>query len=120
MNFVFLSRFAESHNCENLEKVALAYVHRHFPQVCESEEFLDTPKDIVIQFLESENVKVDSEFQVFICIKNILNEFTDLHESYCFLVCLCRYYVELYVGFAIIWWRGSLMCLKSSVVFGSP
>ena len=57
-------RFAESHSCDNLENAALSYVHRHFPQVCESEEFLDTPKEIVIQFLESEHVKVDSEFQV--------------------------------------------------------
>lgn len=63
-NAVGIYRFAEGHNCETLEKVALSYVHRHFPQVCESEEFLDTPKDIIVQFLESEHVKVDSEFQV--------------------------------------------------------
>lgn len=62
--YLYDRRFAEGHNCENLEKVALSYVHRHFPQVCESEEFLDTPKDIVVQFFESEHVKVDSEFQV--------------------------------------------------------
>lgn len=59
-----MHRFAEGHNCDNLKNTALAYVHRHFPQVCESEEFLDTPREIVIQFLESEHVKVDSEYQV--------------------------------------------------------
>ncbi len=64
IHYLCFCRFAEGHNCENLEKVALSYVHRHFPQVCESEEFLDTPKDIVVQFFESEHVKVDSEFQV--------------------------------------------------------
>jgi len=57
-------RFAEGHSCEVLEKSALGYVQRHFPEVCESEEYLECPKNIVISFLESEKLKVDSEFQV--------------------------------------------------------
>lgn len=80
INYSYNCRFAEGHNCENLEKVALSYVHRHFPQVCESEEFLDTPKDIVVQFFESEHVKVDSEFQVR-GLKNML-----VHQS-CGIIC---------------------------------
>jgi hypothetical protein len=32
--------------------------------VCEVEEFLESPKNIVISFLESERLKIDTEFQV--------------------------------------------------------
>ena len=57
-------RFADTHSCEALKTQAQAHVFRNFPQIVEEEEFLDTPKDILLKFLESEKLKVDSEFQV--------------------------------------------------------
>jgi len=62
--FCEFSRFADTHSCEGLKLHSQAHIYRNFPQVVEEEEFLDTPKDILIHFLESEKLKVDSEYQV--------------------------------------------------------
>ncbi len=36
----------------------------NFPHVCNEEEFTDIPKDILIHFISSEHLHVDSEYQV--------------------------------------------------------
>lgn len=60
-----LHRFAEAHNCENLRKTAADFIEFHFPKVCAEEEFYDLPKELLVNFLRSENLRVDSEYQVF-------------------------------------------------------
>jgi len=47
-----------------LEKFSLDFIHRHFPDISELEEFYESPKFIVEQILQSEKLKIDSEYQV--------------------------------------------------------
>jgi len=63
-NAIGIFRFAETHSVQALKSYAQAHIFRNFPQVVEEEEFLETPKDILLQFFESEKLKVDSEYQV--------------------------------------------------------
>lgn len=64
LNFITFFRFAEAHNCEELKKAAIEFIEGHFPQICAEEEFYDLPKELLSNFLTSENLRVDSEFQV--------------------------------------------------------
>jgi len=68
-NALGIFRFAAAHNCTALARSALAYVHEHFVDVCKGEEFRDAPRDLIVELLGSENLRVDSEYQV-----------SDLHE----------------------------------------
>lgn len=58
-------RFADGHNCEELATKAIEYIHTHFPQICAEDEIYELPKDQFTKFLTSEDLRVDSEFQVF-------------------------------------------------------
>jgi len=60
----FCCRFAEVHNCRELITASTKFIQDLFPLVCCEEEFLELPKDQLCFFLSSENLKVDSEFQV--------------------------------------------------------
>lgn len=62
---IFFFRFAEGHNCKELAKSATDYIHAHFPQICTEDEIYDLPKEQLTRFLTSENLRVDTEFQVF-------------------------------------------------------
>jgi len=57
--------FAESHSLNRLRADAEAFVHHNFLQVVEQEEFYSLPKESLIELLESENLRVENEFQVF-------------------------------------------------------
>jgi len=56
--------FAETHSLTDLRSQAQAFLHHHFLQVVEQEEFLSLPKDPLIEILESENLRVETEMQV--------------------------------------------------------
>lgn len=60
------SRFAEGHNCLELTTSAVDYINSHFPQVSIEDEFYELPKDQLARFLASEDLVVDTEFQVII------------------------------------------------------
>ncbi|XP_011191149.1 actin-binding protein IPP isoform X1 [Zeugodacus cucurbitae] len=64
-NALGILRFAEAHNCETLKKSALNFVHSNFPAITLEDEFLDTPQTLLAQLLTSEQLRVDSESQVF-------------------------------------------------------
>lgn len=64
-NCVGIYLFAETHSCENLSKTALDYICRNFLQVRKQEEFLKLENTRVLQFLESEELKIESEEQIF-------------------------------------------------------
>ncbi|RZF34385.1 hypothetical protein LSTR_LSTR008924 [Laodelphax striatellus] len=64
-NAVGIYRFAEGHNCTGLAKLAFNFILSNFPRICMEEEFYDLPKEQLCDFLASEMLQVDSEFQVF-------------------------------------------------------
>lgn len=71
LNFLNVSnfnRFADVHNCRELIAASTKYIQDLFPIVCCEEEFLELPKEQLCFFLSSEQLKVDSEFQV--CLAN--------------------------------------------------
>ncbi|XP_055387024.1 actin-binding protein IPP [Condylostylus longicornis] len=64
-NALGILRFAETHNCHNLLKAAMNFICLNFPAITQEDEFLDTPQNLLSQLLTSENLRVDSESQVF-------------------------------------------------------
>lgn len=65
LNVVIFDRFSDVHNCRELIAASTKFIQDLFPIVCCEEEFLDLPKEQLCFFLSSEQLKVDSEFQVF-------------------------------------------------------
>ena len=57
--------FAECHNCEPLSQASESYIHAHFIAVTEEDEYLDLSKDILVRILQSENLLIENEVQVF-------------------------------------------------------
>jgi len=73
-------RFAEVHNRLDLLETALRFIEANFPQVCQEEEFLDLPKEHLVQFLSSDYIHIDTECQVcFIYIFFFLQELNILN-----------------------------------------
>jgi len=64
VNAVGIFRFAAAHNCSSLARSSLAFVHEHFVEVSKGEEFRDAPRDLIVELLGSECLRVDSEYQV--------------------------------------------------------
>lgn len=64
-NCVGFFLFAESHSCIELETSALEYLHRNFVSSSKHEEFLSLDKQYLLKLIESENLKVDTESNVF-------------------------------------------------------
>lgn len=58
-------RFGEAHNAKELTNASIQYIQAHFPEVCNEDELYELPKELIIKFLSSEYLRVDSEFQVF-------------------------------------------------------
>lgn len=52
------------HNCLDLAKTARSFIENNFPGITYEEEFCELPKDPLLDFLDSEYLKVDSEYQV--------------------------------------------------------
>lgn len=48
-----------------MKNAALQYIQSNFPQIINEDEIYELPKEQIIEFLCSENLQVDSEFQVF-------------------------------------------------------
>ncbi len=63
-NCVGILRFAEFHSCTTLRLEAKRYIERHFAEAIREEEFFDLPKDMLKNFLRSEGLSIDNEFQV--------------------------------------------------------
>jgi actin-binding protein IPP len=63
-NALGIFRFAAAHNCTALAGAALAFIHEHFVDVCKGDEFRDVPRDLLVELLASENLRVDFEYQV--------------------------------------------------------
>ncbi|KAK9503759.1 hypothetical protein O3M35_010250 [Rhynocoris fuscipes] len=88
-NAVGIFRFAKDHNCMDLAKTAAAFIENHFPLVSFEEEFCELPKDPLCKFLDSELLKVDSEFQVFQAVMRWINY--DVPSRKCYVFDLLRH-----------------------------
>ena len=73
MNCLFILEgillFAEAHGCMELRSSAESYIHNHFLNVVEEEEYIDIPKDLLTKLLSSEHLRIDNEFQVNLFLK---------------------------------------------------
>lgn len=67
-NSLGIVAFARHHSCYNLVDTALNYVHRHFEEVCKSEEFLELHSSVLLSLLESDSIKISGEDDVFIAL----------------------------------------------------
>ncbi|KAL7985136.1 hypothetical protein Chor_003706 [Crotalus horridus] len=65
MNCVGLFQFAEQIACHDLIEFAENYIHAHFLEVHNGDEFLALTKDQLIKILRSEDLSVEDEYQVF-------------------------------------------------------
>lgn len=63
-------RFASDHNCMALKDAAMKYIHEHFNEISKEDEFCGIARDMLIDFLSSEYLRVDSEYQVFVAAMN--------------------------------------------------
>lgn len=80
-NCIGIYRFADGHNCLDLAAAAVDYVNCNFPQVSIEDEFYELPKDQLLRFLSSEDLVVDTEFQVFqSAIRWILHDVTQRRQ----------------------------------------
>lgn len=64
-NCVGIYTFSDAHSCLNLSKSALDFIHRNFVEVSKQDEFLQLTKTSLLEMLESEELKIESEEQVF-------------------------------------------------------
>ena len=73
MSELGIYRFAEGHNIGCLRDIALDYIHDNFYLVSQEEEFHEINKDLLAQFISSEYLRVDSEYQVFCATMGWIN-----------------------------------------------
>lgn len=64
-NCVGIYLFSDAHSCSPLSKSALDFIHRNFVDVSSQDEFLQLTKTVLLELLESEELKIESEEQVF-------------------------------------------------------
>ena len=57
--------FANTHDCRNLKDAAHDFAKRHYLDILESEEFLDQSIDDLVELLQSEELNVQNESQVY-------------------------------------------------------
>ncbi|XP_013140757.1 PREDICTED: ring canal kelch homolog [Papilio polytes] len=60
-NALGIRAFAELHACRDLRDCAARYVHRHFVEVLETEEFLSLTAETLAQLLDSDRIMVPNE-----------------------------------------------------------
>jgi len=72
-NAIGIYRFAEGHNIEGLRDIAINFIHDNFYLVSGEEEFLEVNKELLCEFISSEYLRVDSEYQVFCATMSWVN-----------------------------------------------
>ena len=56
--------FAEAHSCIQLRDAAETFILEHFRGIVESEEFLQLPLNVLLRFLQSNELHVEAEYEV--------------------------------------------------------
>ncbi|XP_062849555.1 actin-binding protein IPP [Trichomycterus rosablanca] len=64
-NCVGIYQFLEQMGQSDLMEFVQNYIHAHFLQVCETDEFSSLLKDQLVRILRSEELRIEDEFQVF-------------------------------------------------------
>ncbi|KAL1132354.1 hypothetical protein AAG570_010310 [Ranatra chinensis] len=83
-NAIGIYRFAEDHNCVDLAKKAANFIECHYSMIFLEEEFCELPKDPFCKFLDSEQLRVDSEYQVFQSVMRWINHDLSSRKRYVF------------------------------------
>ncbi|XP_014217087.1 actin-binding protein IPP-like [Copidosoma floridanum] len=83
-NALGIYRFAEAHNRVDLLETALRFIEVNFTRISQEEEFLDLPKEHLVQFISSENIHIDTEFQVFQAAYNWITHDIPARRCYVF------------------------------------
>lgn len=58
-------RFAEDHNWKQLRNASIDYIEKNFPKICNEDEIYELDKEEFINFLRSENLKIELEYEIF-------------------------------------------------------
>ncbi|XP_040580405.1 actin-binding protein IPP [Lepeophtheirus salmonis] len=89
-NVISVYLFASDHHCLDLKSISERFIFENFVSVSkESEEFATLSKDILLSFLKSENLRVDSETQVFIAAMDWIT--TDISKRRRFVFDIIKY-----------------------------
>ncbi|CAH0394185.1 unnamed protein product [Bemisia tabaci] len=83
-NAIGIYRFAETHNWVDLMNTSQNFINENFPEVCVEDEFHELPKNLLLKFLSSESLKVDSEYQVFSAALSWINHNLSLRREFVF------------------------------------
>ena len=73
MLFAGIHCFAEAHVCEALASKAKRYTLDHFAEVAQHEEILMLPRNKLVEFIQSDDLFVESEDTVFQAVINWVN-----------------------------------------------
>jgi len=77
-------RFAKDHNCSELADLAKSLIDLNFPRMMSQEEFCELPKETLYEFLASEQLRVDSEYQVLQGVMRWINYDLPTRKRYVF------------------------------------
>ena len=56
--------FADAHSCIGLRDTAEMFILKNFRAVVESDEFLQLPLDVLLRFLQSDELRIEAEYEV--------------------------------------------------------
>uniref|UniRef100_A0A8C5QL07 Kelch-like protein 25 n=2 Tax=Leptobrachium TaxID=161697 RepID=A0A8C5QL07_9ANUR len=74
---------SDAHQCTKLYELSWRMCLGNFQTLCKTEDFLQLPKDIVIQLLSNEELETEDERMVYESAMNWINY--DLNKRYCYL-----------------------------------
>ncbi|XP_062273732.1 ectoderm-neural cortex protein 1-like isoform X1 [Scomber scombrus] len=74
---------SDAHQCTRLHKLSWNMCLRHFPAICKTEDFMQLPKDIVVQLLSHDELETEDEKLVYEAVLNWVNR--ELEKRQCFL-----------------------------------
>lgn len=57
-NCLGIKNFAETHGCEDLKSASESFIHKHFTEIVNSEEFMTLDAKEVIGLIQSDNLTV--------------------------------------------------------------
>lgn len=83
-NALGIYRFAEAHHLVELLEAARDYIFANFSEVVMEDEFLEIPRDVLVRILQSEYLRIDSEFQVFSAAMRWIGQDITMRRRYVF------------------------------------
>ncbi|CAH0556156.1 unnamed protein product [Brassicogethes aeneus] len=65
LNAIGIYLFADSHNWMQLRSASIDFIEKNFPKICNEDEIFELEKSEFCNFLSSENLRIESEFEIF-------------------------------------------------------